>query len=162
MYTATGLNYKEQCLREYAQLVKRLAHQMMTKLPYSVQIDDIIQAGMMGLYDALWWYDVMMHGLGGLWVGLFFLAWHKSTPFLPSDTLRQVIRLLGLVLFVGLMWEMFEAGFDYTIGPQIGFSPLWGDPRQGALFDSAEDLVLDMAGGILAYMIIKKHVFVGA
>src|SRR3989344_6613275 len=111
------------------------------------------QAGMMGLYDALWWYDVMMHGLGGLWVGLFFLAWHKSTPFLPSDTLRQVIRLLGLVLFVGLMWEMFEAGFDYTIGPQIGFGPLWGDPRQGVLFDSAEDLVLDVAGGGGAYTV---------
>ena len=52
MYNASGLNDKEDCLREYSQLVKRLAHQMMTKLPYSVQIDDIIQAGMMGLLDA--------------------------------------------------------------------------------------------------------------
>jgi len=52
MYTTTGLNDKEQCLREYAPLVKRLAHQMMARLPYSVQIDDIIQAGMMGLLDA--------------------------------------------------------------------------------------------------------------
>ncbi|MBI5626167.1 MAG: RNA polymerase sigma factor FliA [Nitrosomonadales bacterium] len=57
MYTATGLNDKDQCLREYAPLVKRLAHQMMTKLPYSVQIDDIIQAGMMGLLDAASRYD---------------------------------------------------------------------------------------------------------
>lgn len=57
MYNASGLNDKEQCLREYAPLVKRLAHQMMTKLPYSVQIDDIIQAGMMGLLDAASRYD---------------------------------------------------------------------------------------------------------
>ena len=57
MYTATGLNDKDQCLREYAHLVKRLAHQMMVKLPYSVQIDDIIQAGMMGLLDAASRYD---------------------------------------------------------------------------------------------------------
>jgi RNA polymerase sigma factor for flagellar operon FliA len=57
MYTATGLNDKEQCLREYAPLVKRIAHQMMVKLPYSVQIDDIIQAGMMGLLDAASRYD---------------------------------------------------------------------------------------------------------
>ena len=57
MYTATGLNDKDQCLREHAHLVKRLAHQMMTKLPYSVQIDDIIQAGMMGLLDAASRYD---------------------------------------------------------------------------------------------------------
>lgn len=52
MYSALGLNDKEQCLREHASLVKRIAHQMMTKLPYSVQVDDIIQAGMMGLLDA--------------------------------------------------------------------------------------------------------------
>ena len=57
MYTATGLNDKDQCLREYAQLVKRLAHQMMARLPSSVQIDDIIQAGMMGLLDAASRYD---------------------------------------------------------------------------------------------------------
>ncbi|HEX5363694.1 MAG TPA: RNA polymerase sigma factor FliA [Gallionella sp.] len=57
MYNVSGLKDKDQCLREYAPLVKRLAHQMMTKLPYSVQIDDIIQAGMMGLLDAASRYD---------------------------------------------------------------------------------------------------------
>ena len=57
MYNASGLNDKEQCLREYSHLVKRIAHQMMVKLPYSVQIDDIIQAGMMGLLDAASRYD---------------------------------------------------------------------------------------------------------
>lgn len=57
MYNASGLNDKEQCLREHAHLVKRLAHQMMAKLPSSVQIDDLIQAGMMGLLDAARRYD---------------------------------------------------------------------------------------------------------
>lgn len=37
--------------------MKRIAHQMMVKLPYSVQIDDLIQAGMMGLLDAASRYD---------------------------------------------------------------------------------------------------------
>jgi RNA polymerase sigma factor for flagellar operon FliA len=57
MYNASGLNDKDQCLREYSHLVKRIAHQMMVKLPHSVQIDDIIQAGMMGLLDAASRYD---------------------------------------------------------------------------------------------------------
>lgn len=42
-------------------MVKRIAHQMMTRLPYSVQIDDIIQAGMIGLLDAASRYDEI-HG----------------------------------------------------------------------------------------------------
>lgn len=61
MYNASGLNGKDECLREYSQLVKRLAHQMMTKLPYSVQIDDLIQAGMIGLLDAASRFDEV-HG----------------------------------------------------------------------------------------------------
>ncbi|MGC2164643.1 MAG: RNA polymerase sigma factor FliA [Gallionella sp.] len=61
MYTSAGISDKDQCLREHAHLVKRIAHQMMAKLPYSVQIDDIIQAGMMGLLDAATRFDEL-HG----------------------------------------------------------------------------------------------------
>lgn len=57
MYTATGLTDKDQCLREYAPLVKRIAHHMKAKLPSSVEVDDIIQAGMMGLLEAANRYD---------------------------------------------------------------------------------------------------------
>ena len=57
MYTATGISDKEQCIKEYAPLVKRIAHFMMLKLPNSVQVDDIIQAGMIGLLDAAGRYD---------------------------------------------------------------------------------------------------------
>jgi RNA polymerase sigma factor for flagellar operon FliA len=57
MYTASGLSDKEECLKEYAPLVKRIAHHMMVKLPNSVDVDDIIQAGMIGLLDAAGRYD---------------------------------------------------------------------------------------------------------
>lgn len=57
MYTANGLSDKEECLKEYAPLVKRIAHHMMVKLPSSVEVDDIIQAGMIGLLDAAGRYD---------------------------------------------------------------------------------------------------------
>ncbi|BCK86682.1 RNA polymerase sigma factor FliA [Sideroxyarcus emersonii] len=57
MYTPNGLSDKEECLKEYAPLVKRIAHHMMLKLPGSVEVDDLIQAGMMGLLDAASRYD---------------------------------------------------------------------------------------------------------
>jgi len=57
MYTSTGLNDKTQCLREHAALVKRIAHHMMLKLPGSVDVEDLIQAGMIGLLDAASRYD---------------------------------------------------------------------------------------------------------
>ena len=57
MYTASGLTDKEQCIKEYAPLVKRIAHHLMLRLPSSVAVDDIIQAGMIGLLDAAGRYD---------------------------------------------------------------------------------------------------------
>ena len=57
MYTPSGLSDKEACLREYAPMVKRIAHHMMAKLPSSVEVNDIIQAGMMGLLEAAGRYD---------------------------------------------------------------------------------------------------------
>ncbi len=57
MYTSNGIGDKEECLKEYAPLVKRIAHHMMVKLPNSVEVDDIIQAGMIGLLDAASRYD---------------------------------------------------------------------------------------------------------
>ena len=42
----------ERCVVQFAPLVKRLAHYMMASLPRSVEIDDIIQSGMLGLFDA--------------------------------------------------------------------------------------------------------------
>lgn len=53
MYTAQGAPDKEDLVRQHAQLVKRLAFQLMAKLPASVQADDLIQNGMIGLLDAL-------------------------------------------------------------------------------------------------------------
>jgi RNA polymerase sigma factor for flagellar operon FliA len=38
---------------DYALLVKRIAYQLAARLPASVQIDDLVQAGMIGLLDAL-------------------------------------------------------------------------------------------------------------
>ena len=40
------------CIVKFAPLVKRLAHYMMASLPPSVELDDVIQSGTLGLLDA--------------------------------------------------------------------------------------------------------------
>jgi len=52
MYTATGKVDVEQRVTEFAPLVRRMAHHLAAKLPSSVDVDDIIQAGLIGLMDA--------------------------------------------------------------------------------------------------------------
>jgi len=57
MYTAAGKSGRDHLVGEHAPLVKKLAHQMKAKLPPSVEVDDLIQAGMMGLLDAVNRYE---------------------------------------------------------------------------------------------------------
>ncbi len=47
----------EQYVNKFAPLVKRIAYHLMAKLPASVQVDDLIQAGLIGLMDAAEHYD---------------------------------------------------------------------------------------------------------
>ncbi|HZV99110.1 MAG TPA: RNA polymerase sigma factor FliA [Methylophilaceae bacterium] len=58
MYTLTGkTDEKDQLLAQHAPLVKKIAYQLKAKLPASVEPDDLIQAGMMGLLDAVNRYE---------------------------------------------------------------------------------------------------------
>ena len=49
MYTAKGQLDANVLLKQYSPLVRRLAHQMIAKLPANVELDDLIQVGMIGL-----------------------------------------------------------------------------------------------------------------
>ncbi len=53
MYTATGTIENSSNIQHFAPLVRKIAHHMQSKLPASVEVDDLIQAGMIGLMDAL-------------------------------------------------------------------------------------------------------------
>ncbi|MBB6523455.1 RNA polymerase sigma factor FliA [Pseudoteredinibacter isoporae] len=44
-------------VEDYATLVKRIAHHMMVRMPACVQVEDLIQAGMIGLLEAAQKYD---------------------------------------------------------------------------------------------------------
>lgn len=50
-------NSQKVFLEKYSALVKRIAHHLIGRLPPSVQVDDLIQAGMIGLLEAQKNYD---------------------------------------------------------------------------------------------------------
>ncbi|MGR9091074.1 MAG: RNA polymerase sigma factor FliA [Gammaproteobacteria bacterium] len=48
---------QNECVEKYASLVKRIAYHLMSRLPPTVQVDDLIQSGMIGLLEAARNYD---------------------------------------------------------------------------------------------------------
>ncbi|TBU95377.1 RNA polymerase sigma factor FliA [Phytopseudomonas dryadis] len=58
MYSkAQARDSQHQLIERYAPLVKRIAYHLLARLPANIQVDDLIQAGMIGLLEASKKYD---------------------------------------------------------------------------------------------------------
>lgn len=57
MYSDVQSNSFSELVENYAPLVKRIAHHIMLRMPASVQLEDLMQSGMIGLLEAARNYD---------------------------------------------------------------------------------------------------------
>ena len=57
MYSEVQKDQRDQRILEHISLVKRIAYHLITRLPSHVQVDDLIQSGMVGLIEASKNYD---------------------------------------------------------------------------------------------------------
>jgi len=102
-------------------------------------------ASLNDIYDTVWWYDIPMHFLGGLWVFLFAL-WVTHTRYGRSPLRRTPARdILVFVLFVGIFWEILEIFLSFTH---------FSDP--GYFFDTPKDLVMNTLGAVFGSLFYKK------
>ncbi|WP_133407601.1 RNA polymerase sigma factor FliA [Parashewanella tropica] len=53
----TSFDDRTHVVEQYAPLVKKIAHHLLARLPASVQLDDLLQAGLMGLLEASGKFD---------------------------------------------------------------------------------------------------------
>jgi RNA polymerase sigma factor FliA len=58
MYTAQGTLDKNMAIKQHTQMVRRVASQMIARLPSNVEMDDLVQVGMIGLMEAMSRFDV--------------------------------------------------------------------------------------------------------
>ena len=94
------------------------------------------------LYWMFWWYDIILHFLGGVFSGLFVLWLRYFSGYLGAHavpTLPRVFLFVGVsVLIVGIGWEVFE----WVVGETFRMEGYWKD--------TIVDVVLDLLGGIAA------------
>jgi hypothetical protein len=88
-------------------------------------------------YYTIYWYDFMMHFLGGLGIGLFLLWVSKLSLGAISVFLNSGAKILLTVIIVGIAWEIFELAFRMTAFGDIGYA-----------WDTGHDLVMDALGGL--------------
>ena len=92
-------------------------------------------------YSAIWYFDMMMHFLGGFWVGLVYVY-----LFPPRDSLRNTIwKGLLFVLCIGIGWEVFEI----IVNDIVAKNPF-------DYLDTASDIFFDLSGGLCAILYTWK------
>lgn len=99
-----------------------------------------------GWYVAISFYDVIVHGLGGLGIGylLLFVA-QKVLPTYISFW-KVFLFVLFSSLFIGLVWEIFEYVYDIAV-----------IPREDYVTDTLMDLFMDMFGSLTAVFLYLKN-----
>ena len=61
VYAQEMRQQKDDLVKSHAPMVKRIAHHILGRLPRTVLLDDMIQAGMIGLLEAAKNYDASVH-----------------------------------------------------------------------------------------------------
>lgn len=88
----------------------------------------------------VFWWDIVLHVLGGLWVALA-AAWFASLFGYRLTPLQAAI----CAVVVGIAWELFEYLLD------IGGSAFMSYP-----VDTAKDLIDDAVGGALGALFLRR------
>src|SRR5574343_1715990 len=101
MYTAAGQPDRDQLVQRFAPLVKRIAYHLMARLPPSVQFDDLVQNGMIGLLDAI---DRFQEGFGAQFetyatqrVRGSMLDGLRENDWLPRNLRKELRRIEGMI-----------------------------------------------------------------
>lgn len=102
-------------------------------------------------YSSIWYFDIIMHFLGGFWLGIF-LIWlfsfrNPSLGFYLGEPngikvwidWKLIAKIVFAVLFIGIIWEFYEIVVNDNFAQQP-FNTL----------DTLSDVFFDLAGGISA------------
>lgn len=95
-------------------------------------------------YWTFWWYDIMMHFLGGFLVsGIALWAFIRFTPPSSLQIKNALYVSVATALVVGIGWEFFE----YFAGMYVA--------QVHIVTDTAGDLIMDTIGAVVSWGIIR-------
>ena len=117
-------------------------------------------AGMyFGFYD-FWWFDVILHFLGGFFVAMLMVHYLKITELRITNyeltAIKGYLIIVGAVSFIGVVWEFAEylasltliESFYNNFGVKTSFI--------GDLDDTINDLLMDIVGALAWLTVFRR------
>jgi len=93
-------------------------------------------------YYSIWYFDILMHFLGGIWLGFAFLYLFS----IEKITFNLILKILFVTLLIGIGWEIFEILIDnFITGKYFNY------------LDTISDLLFDLAGSLFVVFYFLKR-----
>lgn len=94
-------------------------------------------------YFSIWYFDMIMHFLGGFWVGFFFLyTFLAKDPVLPTAGL--FLKIILSTLAIGILWEFYEYFLNVVSFTSFDFK------------DTLSDIFFDLLGSFASIFYFFK------
>ena len=93
-----------------------------------------------GWHETIWWFDDLLHFLGGFWVAALFgyLINRWGLTSIDNKFWLKLLLGLGFVALVGILWEFHEFIADWFLQKPL---------MQEGIGDTMSDLFFDLLGG---------------
>lgn len=144
----------EKIVLEHAELVKRIAHHVLSRMPSNIEVDDLIQAGMMGLLSAA---EKFSEGKGanfetyaGIRIRGAMLDEARKTNWAPRSIFKNSKRIAGAIQSIenqtgrdahaseiaenlGISADEYHRMLERSLGSKLlSFEQLLHDPERSA------------------------------
>ncbi|NLK26538.1 MAG: hypothetical protein GX307_08215 [Euryarchaeota archaeon] len=102
-------------------------------------------------YDKVWWWDILTHVAAtvvlAIVVNIIILVVGRREPRVKLPLRYIPLVSLGLIISLGVLWEVLEFAFDGLLGMTMQYD----------LHDTAIDLSMDILGGVLVAILIPPY-----
>ena len=98
------------------------------------------------LYWHLWWFDIVMHFLGGFWLAFaaYYIFYFSGYFKKMSKKFSFFTLSLTTVILIGVLWELLECVAKVST------------IQSNYILDTYLDLFMDVTGWLVAYFILLK------
>lgn len=132
-------------LLDYINMNKKRISDKLISLFYIFCLFSLVLGVMLNFYDKIFWWDVLMHLLSGILLGIFGNAMlNKIQNGKKVEALTRFLFIIGIACVGGFLWEIYEFIADSILRIDCQKVLLTG------VSDTMEDMIANLIGGIVA------------
>jgi len=124
---------------------------IITTTVYLYCIFSLVMGSMLDFYDKIWWWDLLMHILSGVILGVIGnVMLNRNKEKNKVTKLIRFLFIVGIACIGGVVWEIYEFSIDSLFNLDTQLAKNYG------VSDTMWDLIMDFIGGLI-FAVWNRH-----